>query len=78
MEETTLTLEQKEKFAAQLERQRNWFARGRRLFNWAHHSSLVVSIISSAAAAVILQLQGSEATTQKNLASVLAAVVLLY
>jgi hypothetical protein len=74
MEETTLTPEQKEMFVAQLKRQNTWFGRGRRLFNWAHHSSLVVSIVSSAAAAVVPQLQGLDSASQKNLASVLAAI----
>lgn len=73
-----LTSEGKQKFEARLNERSEWFGKGRRQWSFAHHSTLYISIISSAAAAIIPQLQGfSNEALQKNLTSILAGLAAL-
>jgi hypothetical protein len=73
MDGTVLTSEQKEKFESKLRQQTEWYGRGQRLWSLTHHATLFISALSSAAAAVIPQLEGfASGTVQKNLTSILA------
>lgn len=75
MDGTVLTSEQKERFETKLNQLSEWYGKGRRQWSFAHHSALYISAISSAAAAVIPQLQGfTNQALQKNLTSILASL----
>jgi hypothetical protein len=72
-----LTNQQAERFAATIQERINWYLRGRRLWSFAHYSTLFVAGISSAVAAIIPQLQGFNDVYQKDLASILAGLAAL-
>lgn len=76
---TELNDEQREEFKALLEKRGSYYSIGRKMWSFAYHSILYMSIISSAAAAIIPQLRGVESVYITNLASILAglAAVLL-
>ena len=72
---TVLTPEQTQKFESRLNERSEWYGKGRRQWSFAHHSTLYISVISSAAAAIIPQLQGfTNEALQKNLTSILAGL----
>jgi hypothetical protein len=77
METKVLTGEQSKQFDEKIREDFNWYLGGRRRRSFAHHSTLFGSAISSAAAAVIPQLQGFDGVHQKDVASILAGLAAL-
>jgi len=80
MEETEpkeLSRDQLSRFETRLKECKGFYSKGRRMWSFVHHSALFISIISSAAAAIIPQLKGFDPDSQKNLASILAALAAL-
>lgn len=69
-----LSRDQLGRFEARLKECKGFYGKGRRLWSFVHHSALFISIISSAAAAIIPQLKGFDEDSQKNIASILAAL----
>lgn len=75
MEDNILTPEQRQSFEERLKIQDSFYRRNRKLWGLAHHGTVVVSIVSSAIAAVLPQLVDfTNSATQKNLTSILAGL----
>lgn len=78
MNETILEAEKRARFESRLTEVSEWRLKGRKQWSFLFHTTLYISLIASAAAAVMPQLQGfTNEAFQKNLTSILAGLAAL-